>query len=161
VSQEPDRDPVILSLSKDVARGTHGLTRGFAQFLLRGKTADLAVGVVVGAAIGSLTNAFVGDVLTPLFGAIFGSTTPFKDRVVHLGAETIAYGQFLNALISFLLVCAVVYFAIIVPMNAATTNAFFQPPPDPAMRKCPECASDIPVIAKRCMYCTQPVEPRV
>ena len=140
-------------------KAVRSLVRGFAQFLLRGRTADLAVGVVIGAAIGTLVNSFVEKVLTPLVGALFGSTTPFENRVIHFRGEQIAYGDFLNAFISFFLVCAVVYFAIIVPMNKATSNAFLQPSPDPALRKCPECESEIPKIARRCMFCTQPVTP--
>jgi len=148
-----------LHLGRKVAKRGGRVAQGFAQFLLRGKTADLAVGVVIGAAIGGLVTSFVGQVLTPLVGALFGSTTPFANRVLHLRGEDIHYGDFLNSLISFMLVCAVVYFAIIVPMNKATTNAYFAAPPDPAMRKCPECQSDIPKTARRCMFCTQPVEP--
>ncbi|MDQ2993074.1 MAG: MscL family protein [Candidatus Eremiobacteraeota bacterium] len=148
-----------LGLGRKVATRGGRIAQGFAQFLLRGKTADLAVGVVIGAAIGGLVSSFVSRVLTPLIGALFGSNTSFENRVVHIRGEIVYYGDFLNNLLSFLLICAVVYFAIIIPMNKATTNAFFQEPPDPAMRKCPECQSDIPKTAKRCMYCTQPVEP--
>jgi large conductance mechanosensitive channel len=147
-----------LRLGRKVAKRGGRVAQGFAQFLLRGKTADLAVGVVIGAAIGGLVTSFVGQVLTPLIGALFGSTTPFENRVLHIRGENVYYGDFLNSLISFLLVCGVVYFAIIVPMNKATTNAYFAEPPDPAMRKCPECQSDIPKTARRCMYCTQAVE---
>ncbi len=148
-----------LHFGRNVAKGGGRIAQGFAQFLLRGKTADLAVGVVIGAAIGGLINSFVADVLTPVISAIFGSSTPFKNRSFHIGNELVGYGDFLNTFVSFLLVCAVVYFAIIVPMNKATTNSFFQPPPDPALRKCPECESDIPKTAKRCMFCTQEVAP--
>ncbi len=147
-----------LRLGRKVAKRGGRVAQGFAQFLLRGKTADLAVGVVIGAAIGGLVSSFVSQVLTPLIGAFFGSTTPFQNRVLNIRGEVVYYGDFLNNLISFALICAVVYFAIIVPMNKATTSAFFKAPPDPAMRKCPECQSDIPKTAKRCMYCTQPVE---
>lgn len=148
-----------LGYGRTAAKRGGRVAQGFAQFLLRGKTADLAVGVVVGAAIGTLVNSFVTSVLTPIIGAFFGSTTPFIDRAVHLRGEIIPYGQFVNAFISFTLICAVVYFAIIIPMNKATTNAFFAEPPDPALRKCPECEGDIPKTARRCMFCAQPVEP--
>ena len=147
-------------VSRKVARRGQSIVQGFAQFLLRGRVSDLAVGVVIGAAIGALINAFVRDVFTPIIGAIFGSRIEFSDRVIQLGSEKILYGAFLNEAISFLVIALVVYFFIIVPMNALTTNSYLEPPPDPAMRKCPECQADIPKIARRCMYCTQPVAPQ-
>ena len=148
-----------LLVERRILRRGGSVAKGFARFLLRGRTADLAVGVVIGAAIGGLVNSFVSDVLTPVLGLVFGSTTPFANRFVQIGHESIRYGTFLNNLISFLLVCAVVYFGIIVPTNAVTTDAFFREPPDPALRKCPECVGEIPKVARRCMYCAQPVEP--
>jgi len=148
-----------LRLGRKVAKRGGAVARGFAQFLLRGKTADLAVAVVIGAAIGTLINSFVSNILTPLVSALFGSTAPFEGRTISIGGEPVHYGSFLNALVAFLLVAGCVYFFIMVPTNKAVSNSFFQPSPDPAMRKCPECQSDIPKTARRCMYCTQAVEP--
>jgi len=144
---------------RTVARKGRSLAQGFAQFLLRGRTADLAVAVVIGAAIGTVINSFVRDIFTPMIGALLGSRIEFSGRVIHLGAEEIRYGDFINDVVSFLIIALVVYFFVIVPTNKLVTNAYFEPPPDPAMRKCPECESDIPKTAHRCMYCTQPVQP--
>lgn len=148
-----------LRVGRQVAKHGGAVARGFARFLLRGRTADLAVAVVVGAAIGTLINSFVSNILTPLVSALLGSTTPFEGRTFLIGAEPIKYGNFLNSLIAFLLVAGCVYFFIMVPTNKVISNSFFQPPPDPALRKCPECQSDIPKTARRCMFCTQPVPP--
>lgn len=118
----------------------------------------MAVAVVVGAAIGALINSFVRDIFTPVIGALFGSRAQFGERYVQLRGEKIAYGDFLNELASFLVIAVVVYFFVIVPTNAFVSKSVLEPPPDPAMRKCPECESDIPKTARRCMYCTQPVD---
>ena len=150
-------DPLLLG--RKVARRGGRVAQGFLRFLMRGKTAELAVGVDIGAAIGGFITSLVSDVVTPILGFFFGATTPFKDQILYLGHDELKWGDFLNSLLSFLIVCAVVYFFIIIPMNAATTNAFFKDPDDPALRKCPECQSDIPITAKRCMYCTQAVPP--
>jgi large conductance mechanosensitive channel len=142
-----------------VVRRGNTVLRGFVRFLLRGRTADLAVAVVIGAAIGALVNSFVKDIFTPLLAALFGSSTDFAGRSLEVGGQSVRYGDFINSLIAFLVVAAVVYFLIIVPTNRLVSNAYLEAPPDPAMRKCPECESEIPKAAHRCMYCTQPVTP--
>lgn len=152
-----DLDP--RSVGKGVARRGQSIAQGFAQFLLRGKVVDLAVAVVIGAAAGGAVTSFVKDIFTPVIGALFGSHVQFSGRYIHLRGERIMYGDFINAFVSFLIVALVVYFFVIVPSNKLVTNAYFSPPPDPATRKCPECLSEIPKAAKRCSYCTSPVEP--
>ncbi|MHB8140642.1 MAG: large conductance mechanosensitive channel protein MscL [Vulcanimicrobiaceae bacterium] len=143
---------------RTVARASRDVAHGFARFLLRGKVVDLAVAVVIGAAAGSLITSFVRDIFTPLISALFGYHE-FGRVAFTVNHSRIALGDFLDALISFLVIAAVVYFFVIIPVNRLIENAYFQPPADPAMRKCPECLADIQKAARRCMYCAQPVEP--
>ena len=129
------------------------MLKGFRQFLLRGNVVDLAVGVVVGAAFGAVVAAFVKDLLTPLIAAIAGKPDFSAFFFVVNGAK-FAYGDFLNALISFLLVSAAVYFFVVVPVNHLVSRARREPPADPTTKKCPECLMEIPIDAKRCAHCT-------
>jgi large conductance mechanosensitive channel len=129
------------------------MTKGFRQFLLRGNVIDLAVAVVIGAAFGAAISAFVKDLLTPLIAAIAGKPdfSAFK-FTVH--GSTFLYGDFLNALISFVLVAAAVYYFVVTPVNALISRSRKQPPADPTTKKCPECLSEIPIAARRCSFCT-------
>jgi len=131
--------------------------KGFKQFILRGNVIDLAVAVVMGAAFGAVIAAFVKDLLTPLIAAIFGKPD-FSALKFTLNDSVFAYGDFVNALIAFLLVAAAVYFFVVAPMNALMARmARGEPAPDPTTKKCAECLSEIPIAAKRCAHCTQPV----
>jgi large conductance mechanosensitive channel len=127
---------------------------GFKQFILRGNVVDLAVAVVIGGAFGAVITALVKDLLTPLIGALVGSPD-FSALVVTLNGSQFLIGDFINAVISFLLIAAAVYFVIIVPINAikARRNRG-EAPPDPTTKKCPECLSEVPVAARRCAFCT-------
>jgi large conductance mechanosensitive channel len=130
------------------------MLKGFKQFILRGNVVDLAVAVVIGAAFGAVITSFVENVLTPLIAAIVGKPD-FSAFTITLNGSVIKYGMFLNALISFLLIAAAIYFFIIAPMNAYTARSRRgEAPPDPTSKKCPECMSDIPIAAKRCPACT-------
>ena len=129
------------------------MLKGFRQFLLRGNVVDLAVGVVVGAAFGAVVTAFVKDLLTPLIAAIAGKPDFSAFFFVVNGAK-FAYGEFLNTLISFLLVSAAVYFCVVVPVNKLVSRARREPPADPTTKKCPECLMEIPIDARRCAHCT-------
>jgi large conductance mechanosensitive channel len=131
--------------------------KGFKQFILRGNVIDLAVAVVIGAAFGSVVTAFVKDLLTPLISAIFGKPS-FERLSVTVNNSTFAYGDFINALVSFLLIAIAVYFFVVAPINhiVARMNRGAAPP-DPTTRKCPECMSEIPIAARRCAHCTQAV----
>jgi len=131
--------------------------KGFKQFILRGNVIDLAVAVVMGAAFGAVIAAFVKDLLTPLIAAIFGKPD-FSALKFTMNDSVFAYGDFVNALIAFLLVAAAVYFFVVAPMNALMARmARGEPAPDPTTKKCAECLSEIPIAAKRCAHCTQPV----
>lgn len=131
--------------------------KGFKQFMLRGNVMDLAVAVVIGAAFGAVVTAFVTNILNPLIAAIVGKPD-FSAFSATVNGGVIAYGLFLNALISFLLIGAAVYFFMVAPMNAwKARQARGQAPPDPTTKKCPECLSEIPIAARRCAFCTSPV----
>jgi len=131
--------------------------KGFRQFIMRGNVIDLAVAVVIGAAFGAVVSSFVTNILTPFIAAIVGKPD-FSAFNLTVNGAVISYGIFLNALISFVLVAAAVYFFMVAPMNAwkarAARNAI---PPDPTSKKCPECLSDIPIGARRCAFCTSVV----
>ncbi len=134
---------------------------GFRQFILRGNVLDLAVAVVIGAAFIAVVTAFVKDLLTPLIAAIFGKPD-FSALTFTINNSKFLYGDFINAVIAFVLVAAVVYFLVVVPMNALLSR-FAPPPPKsaPATRPCPECLSAIPLAATRCAFCTAMVTPVV
>lgn len=128
--------------------------KGFRQFIMRGNVIDLAVAVVIGAAFGAVVTSFVTNILTPLIAAIAGKPD-FSAFSVTMNGAVIGYGLFLNALISFLLIAAAVYFFMVAPLNALKARAARgQAPPDPTTKKCPECLSEIPIAAKRCAFCT-------
>jgi large conductance mechanosensitive channel len=129
------------------------MLKGFKQFILRGNVVDLAVGVVMGAAFGAVVTSVVKDLLTPLIAAIVGKPD-FSSIAVEVNGSKLMLGNFLNALLSFLLIATAVYFFIVVPVNAIISRARREPPPDPTTKKCPECLSEIPIDARRCAHCT-------
>src|SRR5689334_23653443 len=127
-------------------RKGRSIMKGFKQFLLRGNVLDLAVAVVMGAAFGAVVTALVKDLLTPIIAAIVGKPD-FSSIVFEVNGSKFLIGDFLNALISFLLIAAAVYYFVVVPVNAlmARINRGEAAPPD--KKKCPECFSDIPIEA--------------
>ena len=127
---------------------------GFREFVMRGNVVDLAVAVVIGAAFGALITSFVGDVLTPLLG-VFG-LPDFEGLTFTVGKGVVRYGAFLNALISFLLVAAAIYFFVVQPLNALERRRQRGAEETPTSKTCTECASEIPATARRCPMCTQP-----
>jgi len=131
--------------------------KGFRQFIMRGNVMDLAVAVVIGAAFGAVVTSFVTNILNPLIAAIVGKPD-FSAFNATINGGVVSYGLFLNALISFLLIAAAVYFFMVAPMNAwKARQARGAAPADPTTKKCPECISEIPIAAKRCAFCTSPV----
>ncbi|HYK33006.1 MAG TPA: large conductance mechanosensitive channel protein MscL [Streptosporangiaceae bacterium] len=130
--------------------------KGFRTFLLRGNLVDLAVAVVIGVAFTAVVQALVVNIITPLISAIAGQPS-FGSLSVHIGKADFTYGLFLNALISFLIIAAVVYFLIVAPM--AKLLAFVDRKKEATERECPECLSQIPIAAKRCKFCTAVVPP--
>jgi large conductance mechanosensitive channel len=132
------------------------MIQGFGRFLMRGNVVDLAVAVVIGAAFGAVVTAFVKDLITPLIAAIFGKPD-FSALAFTLNNSRFLVGDFINAVVAFVLAAAAIYFFVVAPMNAITER--FKKPEEPlAMRECPECLSDIPAAASRCKFCTAPVE---
>jgi large conductance mechanosensitive channel len=132
------------------------MLKGFRDFILRGNVVDLAIAVIIGAAFTAIVNSFVKDILGQFIAAI-GGKQDFSSVVFKLNGTPIYIGNFLNAVISFLIVASVVYFFIVVP--TAKIMARFRPPvvEPPATKKCPECLSEIPIAARRCAHCGQPV----
>lgn len=128
--------------------------KGFREFVLRGNVVDLAVGVVIGAAFGTVVSSFVKDLLTPLIAALAGKPD-FSAFSVQLHGAKFMYGSFLNALISFLLVAAAVYYFVVLPVNALMAR--YQKKALPDKMKCPQCLSDIPIGAHKCAFCTSEV----
>jgi large conductance mechanosensitive channel len=126
---------------------------GFKAFILRGNVVDMAVGVVVGAAFGAVVTGLVKDLITPLIAAI-GGKPDFSAIVFQLNGSKFLVGEFVNALISFLMIAAAVYFLVVLPVNTMVTQFSTEPPAEPTTKKCAECLSEIPIQAKRCAFCT-------
>lgn len=129
------------------------MLKGFKQFLLRGNVVDMAVGIVIGAAFGAVVSGLVKDLLTPLIAAIV-KQPDFSALTFTINGSKFPYGEFVNSLISFLIIAAAVYFFVVVPVNALIARARKEPPADPTTKKCPECRSEIAIDAKRCAFCT-------
>jgi large conductance mechanosensitive channel len=130
---------------------------GFKKFILRGNVVDMAVGVVIGAAFASVVGALTKDLLTPLIAAIV-KAPDFSKLKFTLHNSEFLYGDFVNTVISFVLVAAAVYFFVVTPINALVARMRKDPAPaDPTTKKCPECLSEIPIDARRCAHCAQPV----
>ncbi len=130
---------------------------GFRKFLMRGNLIDLAVAVVVGVAFNAVVQALVKDIITPLIGAITGSKVPFAGYTFHFNGQKFLYGDVINAALSFVVIAAVVYYLLVAPSEKLTTLATRNK--IATERPCPECLSEIPIGAKRCMYCTSEVPP--
>jgi large conductance mechanosensitive channel len=130
--------------------------KGFRDFITRGNLIDLAVAVVIGTAFTAIVTAIVKDVITPLIGAIWG-THNFGSLNFTVNRSTFAVGDLVNAVISFLIIAAVVYYLIVKPMGMLMARTRKQA--EITTRDCPECLSTIPIAASRCMYCTAQVAP--
>jgi len=133
------------------------MLQGFKQFLLRGNVLDLAVAVVMGAAFGGVVTALVKDIITPLIAAIIGKPD-FSAIEFTINTSKFLIGDFINSVISFLLIGAAVYFFIVLPVNRILARMRRgEAAPDPTTKKCPECLSDVPIAARRCAFCTSPI----
>jgi len=130
---------------------------GFKKFILRGNVVDMAVGVVVGAAFGAVVTELTKAFLTPLIALLVGKAD-YSSLKFTVSGTTFVFGEFINAAISFLLIAAVVYFLVVVPLNWLMVRMRKQQAPArPTTKKCPECLSEIPIAARRCAHCTQVV----
>jgi large conductance mechanosensitive channel len=132
------------------------MLREFRAFILRGNLVDLAVAVVIGTAFTAVVNAIVRDLITPLIAAIGGKPS-FANLAFTINGSRFAYGDFLNAALTFLLVAAVVFFLVIKPVNMLMDALRTEPEVDSPTRPCPECLSQIPRAAARCAFCTSEV----
>jgi large conductance mechanosensitive channel len=130
---------------------------GFRKFLMRGNVLDLAVAVVIGVAFNAIVQALVKYLITPLITAITGNGKPFSNLSFTVHHSEFTYGQVINAVLSFLVIAAVIYWLVVAP--AAKLTALANRNKAATDRQCPECTSTIPVAAKRCMYCTSEVPP--
>jgi large conductance mechanosensitive channel len=127
-----------------------GWVTEFKAFLLRGNLVDTAVGIVIGLAFAAVISALVADLITPIIAAIFGKPD-FASLSFTINGSVFLYGDFLNALIAFVLVAIVLFFVVVRPINALRAR---RESPDPTTRACPECLSEIPIEAHRCAFCT-------
>ena len=128
--------------------------KGFKEFILRGNVMDLAVAVVIGAAFTAVVTALVKDLLTPLIAAIAGAPD-FSGIALTVNGSKLLIGDFLNAVIAFLMLATVVYFFVVLPMNTLMARLKRgEVAPDPTTKKCAECLSDVPIGARRCAFCT-------
>jgi large conductance mechanosensitive channel len=129
------------------------LLKEFRAFILRGNLVDLAIAVVIGTAFTALVSSFVSDLITPLIAAI-GGEPDFGDLAFTINDSRFAYGSFINALITFLIIAAVVFFFVVKPVNALMERFKTEPDVERPTRECPECLSQVPEAARRCAYCT-------
>ena len=130
--------------------------KGFRDFITRGNLIQLAVAFVIGAAFTAVVTALVNDLITPLIPAIAGKPN-FAGLFFTLNSSKFLYGSFINAVLEFVIVAAVIYYLIVAPM--ARVTARFTKAAEVTTRECPQCLSTIPIAATRCMYCTSQVPP--
>ncbi len=136
----------------------HAQFKEFRTFLVRGSLVDMAVGIVIGIAFAALVNALVKDLITPIIAALAGKHD-FSALSFTIHRSRFLYGDFINAVVSFVSIAAAVLFFVVKPVNALLARRRTEPPVDEAVRACPECLSDIPRAARRCAFCTTEVAP--
>ena len=132
------------------------MLKGFRDFILRGNVMDLAVAVIIGAAFTAIVTALTEKIINPLLGAFIGKPN-FGYLVGHINGGEIRYGDFLTAVINFLILAAVIYFFLVLPTQYLVKKFHPAEATPPATKPCPQCLSDIPLAATRCKFCTQPV----
>ena len=132
------------------------MLKGFRDFVLRGNVVDLAVAVVIGAAFTTVINSLVSDIINPLISAIVGKPN-FSSLVAYLNGGRITYGNFINAIIQFVIIAAAIYLMVVMPVQRLLKRFNPSKAEPPETRPCPQCLSDIPLAATRCAHCGQPV----
>ena len=133
------------------------MMKQFKEFLLRGNLIDLAVAVVIGTAFAAVVKALVADIITPLIAAIIGKQN-FSNLAFTVHHSRFLYGDLVNVILTFIVIAAVVFFLVVKPTNSLLARLGRLPKETP-VRTCPECLSDVPVGAHRCLYCTSQLEP--
>src|SRR5205085_8477150 len=129
------------------------------HLLLRGYGHDHAVVVIMGAAFSALVTDLVKDLITPIIAAVVGKPD-FSSILFEVNGSKFLIGDFINALVSFLLIGAAVYFFVVLPVNTLMARMKRgEAPPDPTTKNCPECLSQVPIAARRCAFCTSALEP--
>ena len=131
------------------------VSQEFKEFILRGSVVDLAVGVIIGAAFGGIVKALVADIITPLIG--LPGKIDLSSLTFTAGNAKFLVGDFLNTVVSFIIIALVVFFLIVKPVNYLMTRHKTETPVEPTTRECPHCLSSIPVLATRCAFCTSDV----
>ena len=129
------------------------MLKGFRDFIMRGNVVDLAVAVIIGGAFNSIVQALVKDIITPFIG-VFGGVPDFSGLKLNINSSLFLVGDFINQLISFIIMASVIYFAIVMPMNKIMVRINKGEKIDPKTKSCPECLSIVPLQAKRCKFCT-------
>ena len=133
------------------------MLKDFKTFLMRGNVVDLAVAVVIGAAFGAVVTALVEDIITPIIAAI-GGQPDFSSLKFTINKSQFLYGSFINAVISFVVIAAVIFFVVVKPMSMLMERqARGQAPADPTSKLCPECLSEVPIAARKCKFCASPL----
>ena len=130
--------------------------KDFKEFLLRGNLVDMAVGIVIGIAFGAVVTALVADLVTPLIAAI-GGKPDFSALSFTINSSHFLYGAFINAVITFVIIAAVIFYLVVKPVNALMARTRTETPVDATTRPGPECLSEIPIAARRCAFCTAEV----
>jgi large conductance mechanosensitive channel len=133
-----------------------GSLQEFKQFILRGNVVDLAIGIVIGVAFGAVVSGFVKDLITPLIAAI-GGKPDFSSLAFTINHSRFLWGDFLNQVVSFIIIAAVIFYFVVKPVNALMNRRKTELPSDPTTRECPYCLSAIPIKASRCAFCTTEV----
>lgn len=131
------------------------MLKEFKKFILRGNVVDLAIAVVIGAAFNSVVQSLVKDIITPLISSFYKEQT-FAKAAFHFRGIPILYGNFINSIVSFLIIAAVIFFLVVQPLNklVSLSKRKDTDTPEPTTKKCPECLSEVPKAATRCAFCT-------
>jgi large conductance mechanosensitive channel len=149
------------------------MLKEFREFAMRGNVVDMAVGIIIGAAFGTIVNSLVSDVIMPPIGMLLGNVDftnlflilqegeiagPYGSLTAaqEAGAVTLNYGVFINTIVSFLIIAFVV-FLLIRSINRLAREED-KPSEEPATKECPYCVSEISIKASRCPYCTSQLE---
>ena len=134
------------------------MIKDFKAFILRGNVIDLAIGVAIGAAFTAVITSFTQNLVTPLL-AIPGDKAKFSDLDFTISGSRFGYGAVIDAIVSFLIIAAVLFFLVVRPVNHLMARRKTEPEVESTTRDCPECLSAIPVAARRCAFCTAKLTP--